>query len=120
MSAATVTVEVPAELHATMQRCIAERDAGIAAAEDGQRSEWNKRLIDQAIDAMAATGQHFSANDLRPLLAGLDLPGPLFGNRFTHARKNRGVIKIVGFEPSNSETTHAKGVYLYVGTQPSS
>lgn len=112
----TITIEVPAELHATLAACIAERDRGIAQAEAADRSGWNKALIDQGIDALALTGVRFSANDLRILLPD-DLPGPLFGARFRHARENRGRIVIVDEVASSKLNTHGKKVYVYIGSE---
>jgi hypothetical protein len=110
----TVTIEVPADLHARISECIAARDEGIAQAEDADRSGWNKALIDQAIDALARTGEPFSANDLRVLLPD-DIPGPLFGARFQHASRNRGVIQPLGLTSSSKKSTHAHPIRIWVG-----
>lgn len=109
----TVTIEVDEELHAKLAVCIAERDAGMAQAEEADRSGWNRALIDQGIDALAATGQPFSANDLRVLLPD-DLPGALFGARFS-AALTTGRIRYVGSKASNKKNTHNKRVGVYVG-----
>lgn len=109
----TVTIEVDADLHARIQDCIAARDAGIAQAEEADRTGWNRNLIDQAIDYLAATGQPFSSNDLRVLLPD-DLPGPLFGGRFSAAVTQRR-IRFIGFTRSTKKNTHGKAVNLYVG-----
>lgn len=111
----TVLVEVPASVHTSIRACIAERDAGMAIAQDGDITGWNKNLIDQAIDVLAATGRPFSANDLRVLLTDVDLPGPLFGSRFHHAANNRKVIRYVGQTRSTKRNTHGKPVALWVG-----
>ena len=110
----TVQITVPAEIHARIQECIAARDEGMRLAQEADRSGWNSRLIDQAIDVLAATGEPFSANDLRVLLP-IDIPGGLFGNRFTHAYKNRGVIRWVGTEESNKKNTHLKPIGRWIG-----
>lgn len=110
----TVTITVDADLHSRIADCIAARDEGMRRAEESDRSGWNKALIDQAIDVLAATGQPFSSNDLRILLPE-DLPGPLFGARFQHAVNNRGVIRFVGQTRSTKRNTHGKAVNVYVG-----
>lgn len=110
----TVTIEVPEDLHASIQVCIAERDEGMARAEESDRSGWNKSLIDKAIDVFAASGHRFSSNDVRVVLPE-DLPGPLFGSRFSHALHNRGVIRVVGYISSSKKNTHGKPVYVYIG-----
>lgn len=111
----TVTIEVDAELHARISDCIAARNAGMAQAEEADRSGWNKALIDQAIDAFAATGQQFSANDVRVVLPA-DLPGPLFGARFSAAQTTQR-IRFVGYTRSTKKNTHGKPVGLWVGTR---
>lgn len=108
----TVTIEVDADLHASITRCIAERDAGMAQAEESELTEWNRRLIDQAIEVFANAGGKFSANDLRPLLP--DVPGPLMGARF-YAARVRGRIRFAGYVTSTKKNTHAKPVYLWTG-----
>lgn len=110
----TVTIEVDAELHASIAVCIAERDEGMRQAEEADRTGWNKSLIDKAIDVFAASGQIFSSNDVRVVLPD-DLPGSLFGSRFSYALHNRGVIKFVGMTKSTKPNTHGKAVNLYVG-----
>jgi hypothetical protein len=112
----TVTIEVPRELHERIAVCIAERDRGMALAEESDRSGWNKALIDQAIDAMADTGEQFSANDVRILLPD-DVPTALIGNRFNHAATNRGVIRFLGYVRSTKRNTHNKQVGLWVGVR---
>ena len=109
----TVTVEVDADLHAKIADCIAARNEGMAQAEDSDRSGWNKALIDQTIDVLARTGDRFSANDLRILLPD-DLPGALFGARFS-AAQTAGRIRFVGFTRSTKKNTHGKPVAVWVG-----
>lgn len=108
----TVTVEIPKSVADAIRAAEAARDAGMARAEASELTDWNRDLIDQAIDAFAATGQRFSANDLRHLI---DVPAQLMGARFSHAATNRRVIRHVGFVKSTKESTHAKNVNVYVG-----
>lgn len=109
----TVTIQVPADLHATIAECVAARNEGMAQAEEADRSGWNKALIDQAIAALANTGQRFSSNDLRVLLPE-DIPGPLFGARFS-AAQTKGRIRFVGYTRSTKKNTHGKPVAVWVG-----
>lgn len=111
---AMVSIEVPEEIHTRIADCIAARNEGMAQAEESDRSGWNKALIDQGIDVLAASGRPFSANDLRVLLPE-DLPGPLFGARFQHAVNNREVIRFIGTTTSTKRNTHGKAVNVYVG-----
>lgn len=110
----TVTIQVPADLHAQISECVALRNEGMAQAEEADRSGWNKALIDQAIDVFAATREPFSANDLRVLLPD-DLPGPLFGARFRYAANERGVIRFHGWTSSSKKNTHAHPIRVWVG-----
>lgn len=112
MSTATTTVEIPTSVVDAIRAAEAARDAGMAQAEESDLTGWNRALIDQAIDAFAATGKPFSSNDLRHLI---DVPGALMGARFNHALNNRKVIRLVDFVKSTKENTHAKNVGLYVG-----
>lgn len=113
MSAGTVTVQVDADLHAKISDCIAARDEGMAAAEEADRSGWNRALIDQAIDVFAGTGRPFSANDVRVVLPD-DVPGPLFGARFSAAQTQRR-IRFNGYVRSTKKNTHNKPVALWRG-----
>lgn len=109
----TTTIEVATSVVDAIRDAIAARDAGIARAEASEITNWNRALIDQAIDAFAATGRPFSANDLRDLLP--DVPGPLMGARFQHAANNRKVIRFTGYVTSTKKNTHAKPVGRWVG-----
>ncbi len=90
----------------------AERDAGIAAAEDADLTGWDRKLIDQAIEVFATDGLPFSSNTLRPLLP--DVRPALMGARFLWAA-NQGRIRRIGFEPSTKRNTHTKPVALWIG-----
>lgn len=110
----TTTVEIATPVVDAVRAAIVARDYGISLAESSELAALNKDLIDQAIDAFAASGQEFSANDLRHLLPD-DVPGPLFGARFL-AGRSRGVIRPVGWVTSTKKNTHAKPVARWVGT----
>lgn len=98
----------PAEAVAAARR---ERDVAICLAEDADITGWDKKLIDQAIDAFARQGRPFSANDVRELLP--DVRPALMGARFL-AAANRGDIRPVGLVSSTKRTTHAKRIALWV------
>lgn len=110
----TVTITVDAELHGTITAAVAARDEGMRQAEEADWSGWNKALIDQAIEAFAGSGQRFSANDLRVLLP-TDVPGPLFGARFS-AAQTQGRIRFCGYTRSTKPNTHGKPVAIWRGT----
>ena len=105
----TMTATSPSEAIAAAR---AARDQGMAQAEDADATGWEKALIDQAIRAFAATGQPFSANDLRPLLP--DVRSSLMGSRFMAAAK-AGQIRRVGLATSTKKNTHSKDVGRWVG-----
>lgn len=105
----TMTATSPREAIAAAR---AERDQGMAHAEDADESGWEKSLIDQGIRAFAETGQPFSANDLRPLLP--DVRSSLMGARFMAAAK-AGRIRRVGLATSTKKNTHGKDVARWVG-----
>lgn len=106
MAPETIT---PAEAIAAAR---AARDAGIAMAEDADVTGWDKAVIDQAIEAFAATMRPFSANDIRPLLG--DVRASLMGARFLGAA-NAGRIRRVGRVTSRKENTHLKDIARWIG-----
>lgn len=90
----------------------AARDAGIAQAEDADRTGWDKSLIDQAVEAFAEAGEPFSANDIRELIG--DVRSALIGARFL-AAANAGRIRRIGLVTSTKKNTHAKPVACWIG-----
>lgn len=81
----TTTVEIPTSVVDAVREARAARDAAMAMAEDAAAAkELDVAAIDTAIAAYAATGEPFSANDLRHVLPE-DLPSSLFGAR-VHGR----------------------------------
>ena len=113
-TAGDVTVIVlPTSTHDAIEAAIAARNEGWAQAEAADRSGWDKNLIDQAIDALAETGEPFSANELRELLPD-NVRASLMGGRFVNAR-SRGVIRWDGWTTSTKRNTHGKGIGRYVG-----
>lgn len=90
----------------------AERDEAMAMAEEADRSGWDKKVIDQAIEAFARDGRPFSANDLRDLLP--DVRTSLMGSRF-YAASVAGLIRKQGRVTSTKRNTHAKDIDLWVG-----
>lgn len=106
-----MTTTAPETVRDAIAAARAARDEGMAQAEDAG-SDWDKALIDQAIAAFAATGEPFSANDLRPLLP--DVRTSLMGSRF-YAASVRGEIQALGTTTSTKKNTHSKGVGLWLG-----
>lgn len=89
------------------------RDAGMTTAEEA--AEDDLAAIDLLIARAAATGNEFSANDLRAHIP----PGTntaAIGARFAHARR-RGVIQATGYTTSTDPGTHAHPVRTWRGTQ---
>lgn len=86
------------------------RDQGMAAAAEARPDD--RARVDAAIRTLAATGKPFSANDARDLHG---VTGGVVGAAFTAARK-AGLIRAVGDEGSNSESTHGHRIYRWVGT----
>lgn len=111
----TTTVEVPTSVVTALEECRAARDEGIDVSDTSLMAAIYRRQIDTVIDAFAATGQRFSANQVRVLLP--DVTAGQMGARFTHACKHRGVIRKAGLEPSSKKNTHAKDVTVWRGTR---
>lgn len=114
----TTTVEIPTSVVDAVREARAARDAAMAMAEDAAAAkELDVAAIDTAIAAYAATGDPFSANDLRHVLPE-DLPSSLFGARFMAASKQR-LIRKAGYVPSTKESTHAHEIRIWIGVTPS-
>jgi hypothetical protein len=90
------------------------RDAGIAAAEARPGADWDRAVIDQAIEHHAQLGAPFSANTIRPWLP--EVAGPLIGAAFVRASR-RGLIVKLGTTASTDPGTHAHHVGLWCGTR---
>jgi hypothetical protein len=88
------------------------RDKGMQQAEDHA----DPRVIasiDAAIDELNASGQQWSANDLRKVAP---TAGPLIGARVRAAatRRPREMVR-VGYVPSDLPSTHAHPIALWKG-----
>jgi hypothetical protein len=110
---ATTTVEIPTSVVEAVREAIAQRDAGMLAAENADPLGMDRDLIDKAITAFAAAGDPFSANDLRHLLPDTVRPA-LWGARF-YAASTAGRIRFLGYRRSTKKNTHGKPVGLWVG-----
>lgn len=106
------TTQRPKTIAELVDEARRERDAAIAMAEDADRDGWDRKVIDQAIDAFADSRRPFSANDLRDLLP--DVRSALIGSRFLAAAK-QGRIRKVGLVTSTKRNTHAKPVAQWIG-----
>lgn len=87
-----------------------ERDDAVALVESSADDQ-DRKVIDQAIRAVAQSGKPFSANDIRPVLP--RVRAALIGARFLAASK-RGEIRKVGFVQSTDPGTHAHPVALWI------
>lgn len=93
----------------------ARRDAGIAAAEDHA----DPRIVltvDAVIRELAASGQPFSANDVRKRVSA---PGRGLAGARVRAALQRRQLRQVGEVKSDLGSTHAKPIGLYVGATTS-
>jgi hypothetical protein len=81
---------------------------------DGPADEWDKRVIDRVIHAMADQGHPFSVNDFRELLP--QVRNCLISHRL-RAAMNAGVIERVGKVPSDLKSTHGHEINVYRGTR---
>lgn len=104
-----VTIE---EAIATAQ---ADRDQALDAV-DASATDGARAAADRIIDEAAATGEPFSANDLRHRFDLAQVPTPLRGARIRHALKDRKVIEPLGEVTSSDRGTHGKRIALYRGT----
>jgi len=75
-------------------------------------TDWDKALVEQAIDAIGDDGRTFSMNDVRDLLpdlahgtAGVTIHGLL--------RRRPPLLVKVGEEPSTAASTHGKRINVY-------
>lgn len=89
------------------------KEQGIAVANANAKQDW-VRAADQAIDQLAATGQPFTADDVRAL----GIPDPespkAWGARFNTAART-GRIRRVGYVPSRRPSVHAHPIAQWVG-----
>jgi hypothetical protein len=113
---AMATVQVEQSVVDAIAAAVVARDAGMAQAEEADRSGWNTSLIDTAIRAFADTGRDFSANDVRVVLPD-DVPGPLMGARFS-AAQTLGQIRFRGYVRSSKVSTHSKRIAMWRGSTP--
>ena len=90
------------------------RDAGMNLVVEASTPD-DIDAIDLLIARAAATGEPFSANDIRAFLPD-GVRTPAIGARFAHARR-RGVITPIGFVVSTDPGTRAHPVRQWVGTR---
>lgn len=81
---------------------------------DASADAWWKATADQAIDHLAATGQPFTADDVRDL----GVPDPsspkAWGARFLSASRQGRIVR-VGYQPSRRLSVHAHPVAVWQG-----
>lgn len=89
------------------------KEIGTTRADLAADKVW-KQLADAAIDRLAATGQPFTADDVREM----GVPDPsspkAWGSRFLSAAKG-GRIRRVGYQPSRRTSVRAHPVAVWVG-----
>lgn len=111
----TVVPLTRAQLARRIADAIRDREAGMALA-DANASDWDKALIDQAIEWFAQTGELFSANDVRRALPDDINARGLMGARFGVAFQRTQIISPVSTTPSSKRNTHGKGIGVWIGT----
>jgi hypothetical protein len=67
------------------------------------------------LERWARTGERFSANDVRAVLREVGVSAASMGALFNSAIK-AGIIRSVGYEPSDALSTHHKPILRYIGT----
>jgi hypothetical protein len=88
------------------------RDTGMAAVEAAMPEAWKDRA-DSAIRACAASGQEFSAEDVRTWAG--DPPRPnAIGGRFMAALR-AGIIERTGWMRAKRAEAHARAIPVYRG-----
>lgn len=89
------------------------KEIGTSSADLAADKVW-KHLVDAGIDRLAATGQPFTADDVRDL----GIPDPsspkAWGARFLSAAR-AGRIRRVGYVPSRRASVHAHPIAQWVG-----
>src|SRR5690348_8431813 len=85
---------------------------GMELADASEGSEWKDRA-DAAIRSLAASGEEFTAEDVRARAGDPSRPNA-FGARFSSAAK-RGLIRRVGFRNSSRPTLHSHPVAVWRG-----
>lgn len=90
------------------------RDAGTMAVDQRDDNAWWRSCADQAIDALAASGRPFTADDVREL----GVPDPsspkAWGARFLAAARAGRIVR-VGYQPSRRASVHAHPVAVWQG-----
>ena len=108
MSRQLIEAPVSDEVRAAVATGRAAHEA--ATRDTGPDDEWDKRVIDQCIQAFAKQGRPFSTNDMRPLLP--EVRKCLISRRLIVAQ-NDGLIRYVGVTPSTLKSTKAARVNVY-------
>ena len=88
-------------------------EAGIAKADAAEANEW-KAKADFAIEQLAASGQEFTAENVR-LVAGDPSRPNAFGARFL-AAKRAGLIRHVGYKNATRPSRHTHPIKIWIST----
>ncbi len=89
---------------------------GMALVDAAEGAAWKARA-DLAISELAATGDEFTAIEVRARAGDPTRPNA-FGPRFNHAART-GLIYKVGYRNSSRATLHAHPIAVWKGTTPS-
>lgn len=102
------TVVAPTDFDAV--RAEFEKQLGFTRLDYSDPTEWEKRVIAQAIKHVANQGRPFTTDDVRPLLP--DVHPNRIGAGFNAARA-RGEIVCVGFTRSKKVSSHRRLVAVW-------
>lgn len=109
MSRAIIEAPLSDEVRAAVATGWAAYEA--ATRETGPTDEWDRKVIDDVIEAFAKQGRPFSANDVRKQLP----PGvakKFISKRFIVAQRRR-IVRYVGVTPSTLKSTKSARVNVY-------
>jgi hypothetical protein len=91
----------------------ARKQAGMARADEHADAEWKAR-VDEAIEDLAATGERFTAEDVRAIAGDPPDHPNAMGARFNAAARRR-LIRKVGYQLSNRASLHRHPIAVWEG-----
>lgn len=89
------------------------RDQGVAQVDANTDPDW-KALVDRVIAQLAATGQPFTADDVRAQGVPEPAQPQAWGSRFLAAAR-AGHIRRIGYQPSRRASVHAHPIAVWQG-----
>ena len=105
----------PEQLTLDLSAARTARDDGIASVEANSDEEW-KDAVDAVIARLAATGEKFTADNVRAAGVGEPHHPNAWGARFTAARR-KGLVERIGFDESARPAGHARAVAVWRGVK---